>query len=542
MRALRTGWLVFALVAFGTLAVGATGGLLLSRYRAASLQAVAEREAILVRARAHLVGDELGNLVAEVTRLSRLAEIDLADGNLEPEKSVLRIARRDSVAFSVAIAILDASGAVLWAEPREARPTVDGSLLVGLARARGRASTHVADGEVDVAAPIAGQGAIVAVVSGRSAPSLFGEALRRALRRSGEVSLVLPGGPSRPEVVVAAERAGPAPPSPSSRAASGGQAWIADARGGRWLVTEAAVGDGPLVLRLVQAAGEVEGGLSPAFDRLLALVAVATVLAVGVGAALGVAIRRLERADVELARSRDLAAMGKTAVAIAHEVKNSLNGLSVAVDLLSAGRAPPETAREIQAGVRAEIARLRDVAEDLTLFAGPGPRLAMAEVDVAALCRQAAAAVADLAADCGVGVELDVPEEPLTVRGDAGRLLGAIVNLARNGVEAMGPGAFGEPLGAARVARERRLALAARPGAGGAVVEVRDRGPGLAPEVRARLFEPFVTTKRNGTGIGLAIARRIAEAHGGRIEASAREGGGTVFRLTLPASGPAAGG
>lgn len=540
MRALRTGWLVFALVAFGTLAVGATGGLLLSRYRAASLEAVAEREAILVSARAHLVGDELGNLVAEVTRLSRLAEIDLADGNLEPEKSVLRIARRDSVAFSVAIAILDASGTVLWAEPREARPTVDGSLLVGLARARGRVSTHVADGEVDVAAPIAGQGAIVAVVSGRSAPSLFGDALRRALRRSGEVSLVLPGGPSRAEVVVAAEGAGPAPP--FLRAAPGGQEWVADARGGRWLVTEAVVGDGPLVLRLVQAAGEVEGGLSPAFDRLRALVAVATVLAVGVGAALGVAIRRLERADVELARSRDLAAMGKTAVAIAHEVKNSLNGLSVAVDLLSAGKAPPETAREIQAGVRAEIARLRDVAEDLTLFAGPGPRLAMAEVDVAALCRQAAAAVADLAADCGVGVELDVPEEPLAVRGDAGRLLGAIVNLARNGVESMGPGAFGEPLGAARAARERRLALAARPGAGGAVVEVRDRGPGLAPEVRARLFEPFVTTKRNGTGIGLAIARRIAEAHGGRIEASAREGGGTVFRLTLPANGPAAGG
>ncbi len=540
MRALRTGRLVFALVAFATLAVGATGGLLLARYRTASLEAVAEREALVVRSRAHLVGDELGNLVAEVTRLSHLAEIDLADGNLEPEKSVLRIARRDSVAFSVAIAILDGAGTVLWAEPRAARPGVAGTMLVGLARGRGRTAVHVAEGEVDVAAPIPGQGAIVAVVSGSAAPSLFGEALRRALRRSGEVALLLPGGGTRSDVVVASERAGP--PAPALPPAGGEQAWVADARGHRWLVTEAVVGDGPLVLRLVQAAAEVEGDLSPAFERLLALVGVATVLAVGVGAAFGLAIRRLERTDFELARSRELAAMGKTAVAIAHEVKNSLNGLSIAVDLLASGKAPQAAAREVQAGARSEIARLRDVAEDLTLFAGPGPRLALAELDVGALCRRAAVAVSDLAADCEVQLDVEVPDAPLTVRGDEGRLLGAIVNLARNGVEAMGPGAFGETLGEERAPRDRRLSLSARGDGGGAVVEVRDRGPGLSQEVRARLFEPFVTTKRNGTGIGLAIVRRIAEAHGGRVEAAPREGGGMVFRLVLPAGGPAVGG
>jgi len=67
-----------------------------------------------------------------------------------------------------------------------------------------------------------------------------------------------------------------------------------------------------------------------------------------------------------------------------------------------------------------------------------------------------------------------------------------------------------------------------------ASVEVADRGPGVAAEVRDRLFEPFVSTKRTGTGLGLAIARRVVEAHGGHIEALSREGGGTVFRLTLP--------
>lgn len=537
MRTVRPGWVLSALIVFGAASVGATGALLLARYREAALRAVAEREAILVRSRAHVVGDELASLVEEVGRLSHLAEIDLADGNLEPEKNVLRIARKDSAAFSVAIAILDGAGTVLWAEPRDARPSPPGAVLVGLARGRGRTAVQVVEGEIDVAAPIPGQGAIVAIVSGRSAPALFGDALRRALGGSGEVALVLPGGPGRADTVVAAERAGSVPPGPWRGA--DGQGWVE--RGGRWLDTEALVGGGPLVLRLVEGADRVEGELSRPFRRLAALVAVATALAVAVGAALGLAIRRLERAQLELERSHDLAAMGKTAAAIAHEVRNSLNGISVSVDLLAGGKAAPRVAAEVHAQARAEIARLRDVAEDLTLFAAP-PRLALGPVEVGSLCRQAAAAVADLAADCGVTVAVAVPAAPLEVRGDGGKLLGALVNLARNGIEAMGPGAFGEPLGAAPERRDRRLEVAAREERGGALVEVSDRGPGLAPEVRARLFEPFVTTKRNGTGLGLAIARRVAEAHGGTLDAAPRDGGGTRFRLALPAGGPAAGG
>jgi signal transduction histidine kinase len=112
--------------------------------------------------------------------------------------------------------------------------------------------------------------------------------------------------------------------------------------------------------------------------------------------------------------------------------------------------------------------------------------------------------------------------------------VGALANLARNGIEAMGPGAFGEPLGEPGPPRERRLDIGVRAEGETAVVELADRGPGLAPEVRERLFEPFVTTKRTGTGLGLAIARRVVEAHGGAIDALERAGGGTIFRVTLP--------
>ncbi len=382
-----------------------------------------------------------------------------------------------------------------------------------------------------------GQGAIVAVVGGPPGRDLFGDALRRSLRSNGDVSLVVPAEAGQSEIRIADARRGDVSAA-TVRLGRVGQGWVQDG-GRRWLVTEALVGEGPLVLRLVQAADEVEGPLFAPFRRLEALVAFATVLAVAVGAALGFAIRRLERARVELARSRDLAAMGKTAAAIAHEVKNSLNGLSVSLDLLASRRGDAAVARDVHAQARAEIARLRDVAEDLTLFAAP-PRLALADVDLTHVCRQAAASVSDIAEDCGVCVDLEAPAEPIRVRADPGKLLGAVANLARNGVEAMGPGGFGEALGTARPERERRLSIRASCDGSGALVEVGDRGPGLSAEVLDRLFEPFVTTKRTGTGLGLAIAKRVVDAHGGRLEAVSRDGGGTLFRLWLPASGAAA--
>ena len=530
--ALRPGRLVFAVTVFGALAVGATGTYLLVRYRAAVLDAAANREQILVAARAHVIGHELEALVQEVGRLSRLAEIDLADGSMEPEKNVLRIARRDSAVFSIAIAILDESGTVLWAEPQGARPVGSGAALVGLARDAGRPSLHAQTGEIAVAAPIAGKGAIVALVPGTGAGALFGPELAAAVAEGGEVAIVLPGGRGQGELIVSALRGRPPAPPPLDPHGAA-QAWVEDGAGGRWLVTTSGVGAGPLQLRLVQRSAGVEGGLSAPFRRLVLVVLLAVALAVLGGAALGAVLRRLERTELELARAQDLAAMGRTAAAIAHEVKNGVNGLSVALDVLAGGKGDGTVRREIHAQARSEVARLRDVADDLTMFASP-PRLAPARVDLAELCRRAAATVAGAAADAGVEVSLALPPGPLQVEADPAKLIGALSNIARNGIEAMGPGAFGEPLGEPFPKRVRRLEVAARADGEMIVVEVADRGAGLAAEVRGRLFEPFVTTKRTGTGLGLAIARRVVEAHGGAIEASDRAGGGTVFRVTIP--------
>lgn len=530
--ALRPGWLLFALTAFGAVVVGATGAFLLASYRTAALEAAASREAILVRAHAHVLGEELDALVQEVARLSHLAEIDLADGNLEPEKNVLRIARRDSALFSIAIAILDEHGDLLWAEPRDARPAASGPALVGLARGTGRAALQAHPGEIAVAAPISGRGAIAALVNGSRARALFGPELVEAIQQGGSVAIESPTGAGHAKVSIAELHVDPRPPA-GIDAGGAGQTWIEDGARRRWLVSEARVGNGPLLLRLVQASRSVEGGLTTPFRRLVIAVAVAVLLALVVGAVLARVLRRLDRAELELTRARDLAAMGRTAASIAHEVKNGVNGLSVALDVLAEAKGDPAVRRGLHAQARAEVARLRDVADDLTLFAAP-PRLAPADVDVSDVCRRAATAVADAAADAGVDVALSLPAAPVPVRADPAKLVGALANLARNGVEAMGPGAFGEPLGTAPPERERRVDLSVRAEDGAAVVEVSDRGAGISREIRGQLFEPFVTTKRTGTGLGLAIARRVVEAHGGRIEAFDREGGGTVFRVTLP--------
>ncbi len=523
---LRLGSLVLVLTVFAAVAVGATGGILLLQHRSAAIAALSDRQALLVTLQARLVEAELERLVAEMTRLSTLAEVDLADENLEPEKRVLRIARRDTALFSVAIVLLDAEARAVWSEPLGAQLGVDPARLLGEARGQGHAVVAYASGEIDVAAPIGGRGAIVGRVSS-ARRDLFGDALLKALR-GGAVELLAEERGA--EVRVAAAGV----PFPVAGDADG-QSWREDPGGGRWLVSEVHLDAGPLALRLAQPAAAIEDEATRPLRSLAGIAGGALLLAALGGALLGLAIHRLEETEVELGKSRELAAMGRTAAAIAHEVKNSLNGLSIALDLLASGRAPPASAAAVHAQARTELARLREVADDLTLFAAP-PRLDPGVADLQELCRRAASANADLAADCGAEVRLDLPPdgEGPRIPGDAHKLLGALQNVVRNGLEAMGPGAFGEALGAPQPARERLLLVRLARRGRQAVVEVADRGPGISGEVRARLFEPVVTTKRTGTGLGLAICRRVVEAHGGSVEALSRDGGGTVFRISLP--------
>jgi signal transduction histidine kinase len=202
---------------------------------------------------------------------------------------------------------------------------------------------------------------------------------------------------------------------------------------------------------------------------------------------------------------------------IAHEVRNPLGALDLFAGLLSeelAGR--PEEAHV--ARIRAELANLSKVVEEFLDFARARPPV-REDVDLRLLLAEVVDLAQPLASERRVSLAVDGAG---IARADREQLRRAAVNLVRNAVEA------------APVASE--VEVVARTSDGEAVIEVRDRGAGLAPGARSSLFRPFFTTKERGTGLGLALAKKVADAHGGTLALEDRAGGGTVARLAVPAA------
>jgi signal transduction histidine kinase len=226
--------------------------------------------------------------------------------------------------------------------------------------------------------------------------------------------------------------------------------------------------------------------------------------------------RELTVAQQALVEAERFAAMGKTSAAIAHELKNTLNGLGMAVELIV--QEPTNTARvaRLHPQVAREIARLRDVVDSLLSFSRV-PRIERARADLADVVRAAGELLSDLVSERGGAVSIDAPAS-LPVVCDAHKIQGVVVNLVKNAVEA------------GRTVRVRASTVGAD-----AVIEVEDDGPGLSAAAREHLFEPFFTTKPNGTGLGLPTSRRYVEAHGGTLEGGTSMAlGGARFRVVLP--------
>ncbi|BDG03383.1 sensor histidine kinase [Anaeromyxobacter oryzae] len=203
---------------------------------------------------------------------------------------------------------------------------------------------------------------------------------------------------------------------------------------------------------------------------------------------------------------------------IAHEVRNPLGALDLFAGLLAEELAEKPEAAHV-ARIRSELAALSKVVEEFLDYARSRPAV-REEVDLAHLLAEAADLAAPVAAERHVSLSV---EGAGAVRGDREQLRRAVLNLVRNAVEA------------APAATEVELAAAVQ--GDEVVLEVRDRGAGLPEKARASLFRPFFTTKEKGTGLGLALAKKVADAHGGTLALLEREGGGTVARLVVPAAG-----
>lgn len=248
--------------------------------------------------------------------------------------------------------------------------------------------------------------------------------------------------------------------------------------------------------------------------------AVGVALSVALALALFVLARRWAGAEAARALAATKAARGamlsRVAAMAAHEIRNPLGVIRGTVDLMRerAGARLTERDRESLQDVLGEVDRLRRLTDDLLDLAADRP-LERAATALAPVLAMAAEGVRNTHPGLAVDPQL---EEPLPeVDADARRLHQVFANLFTNAAQA----------GAQHIAvRARRT---------GRVLEitVADDGPGIPPEIRDRLFEPFVTGKVNGTGIGLAISRRIVERHGGTL--SLRDAGpGCTFEVRLP--------
>jgi signal transduction histidine kinase len=244
----------------------------------------------------------------------------------------------------------------------------------------------------------------------------------------------------------------------------------------------------------------------------------------------GIESRRREReatAALDAARSRaahseKLAALGQLAAAIAHEVRNPLAVVRSAAQDLGQTLPPGDVEGHRAASfIVAEVDRLGSVVSSLLAFARP-LQLQTRPTDIAhVLTRAVTLAGGELAAK-RVRLARDEATVLPVVHADGDLVCQVLVGLLSNAVEATPPG--GE------------IVVRTHAADGGVAVAVADGGAGIAPELRARVFEPFFTTRPNGTGLGLAVARQIVEAHGGRIDVGDRPGGGACFTIQLPAA------
>jgi signal transduction histidine kinase len=241
---------------------------------------------------------------------------------------------------------------------------------------------------------------------------------------------------------------------------------------------------------------------------------------------------RLAQFQETMQRTERLRLLGQVGGGLAHQLRNGLTGARLAVQLYvreAAGQtdtAALDVALRQLALLESHLKRFLDQGRQDVLRRGPCP--------LAALVGEAVDLLRPQCRHAGIELRWQPPAGDPVVEGDAGQLGQLVLNVLGNAVEAAGPGGWVEvrllpESQRSEVRGQRSEGLSS----GGAVLEVRDSGPGPAPEVAGRLFEPFVTGKPEGVGLGLAVARQVAEAHGGRITWD-RTDGHTAFRIELP--------
>jgi signal transduction histidine kinase len=239
-------------------------------------------------------------------------------------------------------------------------------------------------------------------------------------------------------------------------------------------------------------------------------------------------IARFQR---EMSQRERLSSLGRLSTVIAHEIRNPLMIIKAALHTLRQGDADAAARREAASDIDGEVARLNRIVNEVLDFARP-IQFELATADLNVVCRESAAAAQAVP---GPRVVLDLDPGLPPIRIDAERLRSALVNLivnARNAVEARMASGLPGPAGLADDGHE--VLVTTRHLGGRVSVVVSDTGVGIESADLSRIFDPYFTTRRGGTGLGLPITRNIVDGMGGAISVASAPGRGTEFRIELP--------
>jgi signal transduction histidine kinase len=236
---------------------------------------------------------------------------------------------------------------------------------------------------------------------------------------------------------------------------------------------------------------------------------------------------RLSQTQSTIEKQERLASLGVLAAGVAHEVRNPLTAIKFRLFSLKSSLPPELTQAEDLVVIQSEISRLERIVKEFLLFARPSePQFT--SVYAARLLQDVRNLLQPELQKRGIEFRLEPTPDTVQLRADRQQIQQVLINLIQNASEAIG--------------HDGSITLRVREGASSrsnlrepmVIIEVSDTGPGLTPETEKRLFDPFFSTKEGGTGLGLPIAARIVEKHGGYLQYLTQQNRGTTFSVVLP--------